>query len=55
MVYWKKKEEKGGSYEKAKREIDLKDRYDYVVLNDDVERAALEIKEIIRARIKENM
>lgn len=41
--------------EKAKREIDLKDRYDYVVLNDDVERAALEIKEIIRSRIKENM
>ncbi len=38
--------------EKAKREIDLKDSYDYVVLNDDVNRAANEIKDIIRAKIK---
>lgn len=41
--------------EKAKREMDLKDRYDYVVLNDDVERAAKEIRDIIRLRINQNM
>jgi guanylate kinase len=32
----------------AQREMDYKSRYDYVVVNDDVERAAREILEIIR-------
>lgn len=37
--------------EKAKREIGLKHQYHYVVLNDDVERAAEEIRSIIRSKI----
>lgn len=40
--------------EKARREIGLKDHYDYVVLNDEVDRAAKEICSIIRKRIAEN-
>lgn len=37
---------------KAHREINLKDNYDYCVLNDSVERAADEIKTIIKNRLK---
>ncbi len=37
--------------EKAKREIGLKYHYHYVVLNDDVDRAAEEVKSIIRSKI----
>ncbi len=37
--------------EKAKREMGLKFHYHYVVLNDDVDRAANEIKGIIRSKI----
>lgn len=37
--------------EKAKREMGLKDRYDYVVLNDDVNRASNEIRDIIKSRL----
>ncbi len=36
---------------KARREMNLKYQYRYIVLNDDVERASLEIIDIIRSRI----
>ena len=38
--------------EKARREMNMKDAYDYVVLNDNVDDAALAIKNIIRSNIK---
>lgn len=38
--------------EKAKREMDNQEHYDYVVLNDSVRRASREIQKIIRARIQ---
>ncbi len=38
--------------EKGKKEMKMSDRYEYVVLNDDVSRASQEIVDIIKARIK---
>lgn len=38
--------------EKARREMNMKDAYDYIVLNDNVDDAALAIKNIIRSNIK---
>ena len=38
--------------EKARREMNMKDAYDYVVLNDNVEDAANKIKNIIRRNSK---
>ena len=38
--------------EKGKKEMSMSDRYEYVVLNDDVARASQEIVDIIKARIK---
>ena len=38
--------------EEARREMNMKDAYDYVVLNDNVDDAALAIKNIIRSNIK---
>ena len=37
--------------EKARRELGLKFNYEYIVLNDEVERAAEEIKSIIRSKM----
>lgn len=39
--------------EKAKREMTLREHYDFVVLNDNVKRAAREIQKIIRTRIRQ--
>jgi len=38
--------------EKAKREMTLQEHYDFIVLNDNVKRAAREIQKIIRNRIR---
>ena len=38
--------------EKGEKEMTMSDRYEYVVLNDDVARASQEIVDIIKARIK---
>ena len=37
--------------EKARRELGLKFNYEYIVLNDEIERAAEEIKGIIRSKM----
>ena len=37
--------------EKAKREMELKYHYEFIVLNDDLERAAEEVRDIIRSKM----
>ncbi len=37
--------------EKAKKEMELKYHYEFIVLNDDLERAAEEVREIIRSKM----
>ena len=48
-------EEIGERLQLAREQLELADRFDHVIVNDDLERAADEVEEIVRERIAATM